>query len=60
MEGGVEGDFDVADEDEFAGDAGGELLPKEVGDERDGVAGGADAGAGDGVHRDAGGGGELG
>ena len=49
VEGGVERDLDVAEKDEIAGDAGGEGFAEPVGDERNGLAGGADAGAGDGL-----------
>jgi hypothetical protein len=56
----VESDFYVAEEERFAGDAGGEGFAEPVGDERNGFAGGADAGARDGLHGDAGAGGEFG
>jgi hypothetical protein len=60
VEGGVEGDFIVAEEEERAGDAGGDGLRGPVADGGNGEAGEADAGAGDLGERDAGGGGDFG
>ncbi len=45
VEGCVERDLDIAEEDELAGDAGGEGFAEPVGDEWNGFSGGADAGA---------------
>ena len=59
VEGCVERDLYVAEKDELAGDAGGEGFAEPVGDEWNGFAGGADAGAGDVLRRDASEGGEL-
>ena len=49
LKGCVQRDFYIAEEDEVAGDAGGEGFAEPVGDQRYGFTGGADAGAGDGL-----------